>query len=167
MGQPEVYATTAVGILASGLIFGDRDLTRAGVHVVGSLALAGTLSTASKFIVGRQRPSIGDDADVFAPLSGNDAFPSGHTVMAFALAASLSDEIHRPWASVLLYTAATGTAWSRVHDHRHWLSDVAAGAILGVASAKFVNGKWTVFGVRAPQILPGPGGVTVGWNGTF
>lgn len=166
-GQPEVYLTTVGGLLASGLISGNDDLTRAGIHVAGSLALAGTVSTISKLVIGRERPSMGDDADVFEPFSGNDAFPSGHTTMAFALAASLSDEIDRPWATVLLYAGATGTAWSRVHDHRHWLSDVAAGAVVGIASAKFVNGKWSILGLRVPQILPGPKGVTVGWNGTF
>lgn len=167
MGQPEVYLTVGGGLLATGLTLGDRDITRAGIHVLGSLALAGTVSTTTKFLLGRERPTPDGDADIFQPLSGNDAFPSGHTTMAFALAASLSDEIRRPWATVLLYGAATGTAWSRVHDHRHWLSDVAAGAMLGVASAKFVNGRWSILGLRAPQILPENGGVAISWTSQF
>ena len=57
--------------------------------------------------------------------------PSGHTTMAFALATALSDDIHRTWASVGLYTMATGVAWSRLNDNRHWLSDVAGGRSRG------------------------------------
>ncbi|MBA3260119.1 MAG: phosphatase PAP2 family protein, partial [Gemmatimonadales bacterium] len=101
--------------------------------------------------MGRGRP---DDL-----LQDEPAMPSGHTAMAFALATSLADDINRPWASVGLYTMAGAVGWSRINDDRHWLSDVAAGAVLGIASAKFASGKWTIFGLRAPSVLAGPEGV--------
>ena len=82
------------------------------------------------------------------PFSGADAFPSGHTTMAFALATSLADELRRPWVTVGLMTAAAGTGWSRVNDNKHWLSDVVAGTALGVTAAQLVERRWTVFGWR-------------------
>ena len=93
--------------------------------------------------------------------------PSGHATIAFALATSLSDDIHRPWASVGLYGLATGVAWSRINDNRHWLTDVTAGALLGITSAKLVSGRWRIFGLHPPSVLASPGVVSIGWQGTF
>lgn len=45
------------------------------------------------------------------------------------------------------------TAWSRINDNRHWLSDVVAGAIIGITSSKLMNGKWRVLGVSGPRVL--------------
>jgi membrane-associated phospholipid phosphatase len=87
--------------------------------------------------------------------------------MAFALATSLSDDINRTWATIGLYTLATGVGWSRMNDDRHWLSDVAAGAILGVSSAKVVNGRWRIFNLRPPTILLGPRHAGLAWQLSF
>ena len=55
--------------------------------------------------------------------------------MAFALAASVSNEVHFWPAQVGLYGAATLTGWSRINDNKHWLSDVLGGAAVGITSA--------------------------------
>ena len=167
MGQPEVFATVGLGVLGAGLVSGDDGLTRAGARITTSLAIAGGALTVLKAAIGRRRPLDTRNAFSFHPFSGNDAFPSGHTTMAFALAASVSDEVHSPVASVLLYTAATGTAWSRTNDNKHWLSDVVAGAALGITSAKLVNGRWRIFGLRPPAFLLAPGQAALRWNGQF
>ena len=76
-------------------------------------------------------------------------------------AGGLGDEIGSVPVSVALYGAAGLTAWSRVNDNRHWASDVAAGALVGIASAKLMNGRWRVFGISAPGFLLEPGGVGI------
>jgi membrane-associated phospholipid phosphatase len=166
-GQVEVYGTITLGLVAAGLIGHEDELTRAGGRLAATLALAGATSTAFKYASGRPRPSESTDADVYAPFSGDDAMPSGHSTVAFALATSLADDIHRTWASVGLYTLATGVAWSRLNDNRHWLSDVAAGAVLGVTSAKLVNGRWRLFHLRPPSILLAPSHAAIAWQITF
>ena len=93
--------------------------------------------------------------------------PSGHSTMAFALATSLSDDIHRPWATVGLYGMASAVAWSRVNDNRHWFSDVATGALVGITSSKLASGRWRIFGLRPPSIIAAPGGMSIGWHGSF
>jgi membrane-associated phospholipid phosphatase len=166
-GQPEVYVSITLGMVAAGLVSRDDDLTRAGGRLAATLALAGAASTATKFVFGRPRPSESDEADVFAPFSGEDAMPSGHSTIAFALATALADDIQKTWASVGLYTLATGVAWSRLNDDRHWLSDVAAGAVVGVVSAKLVNGRWRLFHLRPPSILLGPRHAGLAWQVQF
>ena len=68
-----------------------------------------------------------------------DAFPSGHTSTAFALA-TLFASVYRDkiWVGIISYTLATGVAWSRVYDNKHWPSDVLIGAALGYAIGKTV-----------------------------
>ena len=92
---------------------------------------------------------------------------SGHTVIAFSLATALSQEIHKPWATVGLYTLATGTAWARVYQNDHWVSDVAVAAAVGIASAKLATGRLTIFGLRAPVPLATSNGLGLMWHGTF
>lgn len=159
MGQPEVYATVTLGLVGAGLVSGDSRITRTGARAASSLALTGAAVYGGKYLMGRGRPD--------QLLRDEPAMPSGHTAMAFALATSLSDDIGRPWATVGLYTMAGAVGWSRINDNRHWLSDVAAGAVLGIASAKFASGRWTIFGLRAPSVLAGPEGVGVGWEAEF
>lgn len=166
-GQPEVYGTISIGMVAAGLISQNSELTRAGGRLAATLALAGAASTATKFLFGRPRPSETDEADVFAPFSGEDAMPSGHSTIAFALATALADDIQETWASVGLYSLAAGVAWSRLNDDRHWLSDVAAGAVVGITSAKLVNGRWRLFHLRPPRVLLGPRHAGLAWQVQF
>ena len=87
--------------------------------------------------------------------------------MAFALATSLADEIHRPWATVGLYGMATAVGWSRINDNRHWLSDIAAGALIGITSSKLVTGRWRIFGLTLPRCSWLLVKMSIGWHGSF
>jgi membrane-associated phospholipid phosphatase len=167
IGQPEVYGTVTLGLLGAGLISGNDEVTRAGGRLAATLALAGVTSTGLKWAMGRPRPNESSDADGYVPFSGQDAMPSGHTTMAFAMATALADDIDRTWATVGLYTLATGVGWSRMNDNKHWLTDVAAGAVIGVTSAKLVNGRWRIFNLRAPSILLGPNHAGLAWQLSF
>jgi membrane-associated phospholipid phosphatase len=166
-GQPEVYVPVTLGLLGTGILSGNDQITRSGARLATTLVLVGAASGLGKLALGRPRPSESLDADGYVPFSGHEAMPSGHTAVAFALATALGDDIDRPWARVGLYGIASGVAWSRMNDNRHWLSDVAAGAVLGVVSAKIVNGRWRVFNLRPPQILLGPKQTGIAWQVTF
>lgn len=166
-GQVEVYGPITAGLVAAGLISGDDGVTRAGGRLAATLALTGATSSFMKLALGRPRPNQSLDADGYVPFSGQESMPSGHSAVAFALATSLADDIGSPWASVGLYTLATGVAWSRLNDNQHWLSDVAAGAALGIVSAKVVNGRWRLFHLQPPSILLGRGHAGIAWQFAF
>ncbi|MGH7498642.1 MAG: phosphatase PAP2 family protein [Gemmatimonadales bacterium] len=166
-GQPETYGTVTLGLAAAGLISGNSKLTKTAGRLGASLLLAGGTGLLAKEMLGRPRPDHSLDADGYSPFSGQDAMPSGHTTVAFALATSLADDIHNPWASVGLYGMATAVGWSRINDNRHWLSDVAAGALIGITSSKLASGRWRIFGLRPPSVIAAPGGMSIGWRGEF
>jgi membrane-associated phospholipid phosphatase len=165
MGEPEIYGTIGLGTLTVGVITGNDRITRAGGRISGGLLIAAATTTFLKHATGRGRPSHFSDAHRFRPFSGRDSWPSGHATMAFALAASVSDEIHSTPVTVTLYSAATLTGWSRMNDNRHWLSDVLAGAAVGIISAKLMNGRWSVLGINGPRFLLEPErvGVSLGF----
>lgn len=76
-----------------------------------------------------------------------NSFPSGHTTTAFVGAEMMNQEFgwRSPWYSVAGYTMATATGVLRVMNNRHWLSDVVAGAGIGILTTKFsywLYSKW-------------------------
>jgi membrane-associated phospholipid phosphatase len=176
-GEPIWWGGITVGLTAAGLIIGDADVTRAGGRAMTSVAASALLSTGIKHLLGRSRPAEGVGAFEFHPLNSYKdsngvelrlSMPSGHTTAAFAVATSLADDIGSPVADVLLYALATGTGWSRMNDDRHWLTDTAFGAILGITTAKVVNGRWRIFSLRPPAFLVGEEGtVALSWQLSF
>jgi membrane-associated phospholipid phosphatase len=162
IGQPEVYGTVGLGLVGIGLLAHDRGLERSGARVLASIALAYVATGGSKLVTGRSRPyESPTSAFQFHPFSGHQSLPSAHATAAFALAASLADDIHSVPADVALYGLAAGTAWSRLNDDDHWLSDTVLGAAIGVASAKLVSGRWRLFRIRPPRFLVSPSGAAV------
>lgn len=70
--------------------------------------------------------------------SSNNSFPSGHTATAFAGAEFLWQEYKDKsiWFGISGYAVAAGTGIFRIVNNRHWLTDVAAGAGIGILSTK-------------------------------
>ena len=72
------------------------------------------------------------------PEGGGFSFPSGHTTAAFASATVL--QRHFGWkVGIPAYGAASYVAASRIQGKRHYLSDVAFGAALGIVAGRTVN----------------------------
>jgi membrane-associated phospholipid phosphatase len=72
------------------------------------------------------------------PYVDHRSFPSGHTSSSFAGACFMCTELGEsmPVLSVAGYACAVTTAVIRLMKSRHWLKDVMAGAVIGVASVK-------------------------------
>lgn len=96
--------------------------------VSDALSVAAMAATVNgiKYTVKRTRPDG----------SRNNSFPSGHTATAFMTATMLHREYgwRSPWFSIGGYTAAAVTGVSRLLNNKHWMTDVAAGAAIGIGS---------------------------------
>lgn len=66
------------------------------------------------------------------------SFPSGHTALSFMAAEFLHQEYGHvsAWYSIVGYSVATATGFLRIYNDKHWLSDVMAGAGIGILSTK-------------------------------
>ena len=80
----------------------------------------GIITYGMKRSFGRERPNG----------SCCQSFPSGHTSHSFTIAA-ISHELYGEVVGVLAYGIAVLVAVSRIHDNKHYLSDVIFGAALG------------------------------------
>lgn len=91
-----------------------------------SAAIMATTVNGLKYTVQRPRPDG----------SANNSFPSGHTATAFMTATMLHKEYgwRSPWFSIGGYTVATVTGVSRILNNKHWMTDIAAGAAIGIGS---------------------------------
>ena len=100
---------------------------------------AGVVTPILKRAFGRARPSQGEGAHSFhtpAKSSPYESFPSGHATNAFAFATAVAGHYDNWIVPTIVYTLASGVAFSRVNDRAHFPSDVLAGALIGRAVAK-------------------------------
>ena len=117
-----VYALNAFGVK------GKNNMRDRSVLFVTSYAIMATTILGLKSIVHEERPDG----------SSNNSFPSGHTATAFAGAEFLWQEYKDKsiWYGIAGYAVATGTGLFRIYNNRHWLTDVTAGAGIGILSTK-------------------------------
>lgn len=117
-----VYALNGLGIKGKHNLK-DRTIIMATSYLI----MSGTVLSL-KSITHEQRP----DGSSF------NSFPSGHTATAFAGAEFLLQEYKDTslWYGIVGYAVATGTGLFRMYNNRHWLTDVAAGAGIGILSTK-------------------------------
>jgi undecaprenyl-diphosphatase len=66
------------------------------------------------------------------------SFPSGHTAVATTMAITLGLILRRWWVWMLGAVWVVWMVWSRTYLHAHWLSDVIAGLLEGIAVATLV-----------------------------
>ncbi len=67
-----------------------------------------------------------------APITFFRSFPSGHTMMAFGLAATLAFLFRKKWASILFFLWALTIGISRIYLCQHYFVDALWGMLFGV-----------------------------------
>jgi len=148
-GEGWIEGGLAVSCSGLGLILEEERLACFGRDLGESLLISTVLVTGLKVAVGRTRPN-GDDF----------SFPSGHSIVAFCSA----PVIERYWgwgAGVPAYLLAAVTGLARVEDSRHYLSDVLAGATLGILVGESVLRHPGNLSVSA---FPGGAGLRLAFN---
>ncbi len=148
----------SVGIWLLGIWCKRPRWQQAAVACLLSAVVAGSLVSAVRLTVGRTRPDAtletararlgyepkpiislghllpdGQMMDGFYGIKRPamfQAFPSGHSATSVATAATLV--VTLPECGVVLVPVAAGVCWSRLYLHKHHLSDVLVGALVGL-----------------------------------
>jgi hypothetical protein len=120
-------AVTAFALNVSG-VKGRNKPVRAAISWGGGMLIEGILVNSIKYSTRVRRPDG----------TSRNSFPSGHTATAFMSASFLHKEYAHvnPLYSVLGYTMSSYTGISRSLNNRHWLSDILAGAGIGILSTE-------------------------------
>jgi membrane-associated phospholipid phosphatase len=77
------------------------------------------------------------DHDSYKSVTSLNAFVSGHTATVFSIATVIATEYKDTrLVPLVAYSSASLAGLSRLTEHRHWASDVFAGAVLGYVCGK-------------------------------
>ena len=126
-GQFALHAAAGLAFYRIGRGAASPHLAVFGADLVRAQILAQGTTQALKVTIGRTRPD-----------GTSHSFPSGHSSTMFATATVLQG--HYGWkAGVPAYAAAAYVAAGRIQTRRHYLSDVAFGAALGVVAGRTVT----------------------------
>ena len=166
-GNSAIAFPVMMGFYFYGNFWENEKVERTALLAAESFLVTSLFTGALKVIMGRTRPFDGVSADEFkGPTTSNNAFPSGHTSTAFAIATVVVNEYeHVPLIAPLSYGIATMTGYSRLNDNKHWASDVVFGAALGYFTSKTIlklhsNKKGRHFTIY-PRVDNGGGGLVL------
>jgi membrane-associated phospholipid phosphatase len=141
------------------ILFHNYRAFRVALLATQAAAASGLWTRVGKILTGRMRPgeTYGDPEyrsdhwfGPFGQFNGDynsrrgigsfDAFPSGHTGAAFAVATVFADQ-YRDYKAVPVtaYSLAALVGISRLIEHQHWVSDVFVGAVVGYFCGKQVS----------------------------
>ena len=146
LGNTPEQVAFSLGTYAYGRLFHAPKVAHLGMDLLQAQILTEILVEPIKFAVHRERPDG----------SNHQSFPSGHAAVTFATATVI--ERHLGWRKSLLgYTIASYVAMSRLHDNRHYLSDILFGAAVGSIAGRTVVHHAADYWSFAPVSLPGGG----------
>jgi undecaprenyl-diphosphatase len=116
--------------LAAVWLLGDAEWKRTAAWLAAAIVITAALVLVVKFSVRRARPA-GEWGAVYRKTDPH-SFPSGHAVRA-AMLAVLGASLGPPWFGMILILWAPLVAFARIAMGVHYLSDVLAGIVLGIA----------------------------------
>ncbi|WP_295718704.1 phosphatase PAP2 family protein [Mucilaginibacter sp.] len=129
------------GTLIYGLVSNNETAKRNGIETIINLGASVLVTDLLKVTVNRTRPADRYPNDVFVNSpTHNQSFPSGHTSLAFATAATLSIQYHKWYVTVPAYLWASSVGYSRMYLGKHYPTDVLAGAAVGIGTS--YAGHW-------------------------
>ncbi len=155
-----------VGLAGAALVAldgSDPRRSRTGFAATEASAAALMIATGFKYAVGRARPEEGlgnHSFDAFSTSNRNNAFPSRHTAVAWAVATPFALEYDAPW----LYGVAAMTNLARVGSREHWVSDTVAGSLLGYGLGRIFWESSQPHGKNAPRVMLGLNGINLAWE---
>lgn len=157
-GRAIVAATYMEGLFAR-----SAPVRETGLRMAEATLFSDVIVASLKFAVKRSRPDANRGSGTYHPFAGwkrdgRQSFPSHHTSFAFSLATVSSERIGRGFGWIG-YPLAGLVGLSRIHDDRHWASDVLAGAAIGTATGLWVARRGRkengVCGVTPIPMAPG------------
>jgi membrane-associated phospholipid phosphatase len=174
LGTFEVTTGGLLGLAIVALRTSDVLLWQGAVGALAGVTIGGLATQAIKHVGCRARPRLVDGWGVGPPgihgaaerlgffhwpclrERGYDGFPSGHAMIAFAVASALLGCVPAPRCAALL--VAGGVALSRIVLNAHFLSDVMVGGLVGWwageagvwLATRYTLSSWRVV-ARSPQ----------------
>jgi hypothetical protein len=142
MGNGLVVLGGSALLYTVGALSKESNTSCAGLQNMKAVLISSAFIFGVKHLTHRSRPFMNQGSRNWNLLSDEwqfTSFPSGHATFAFATATSLSCVSRKKIVPIIAYTLAGSVALSRIHDNKHWSSDVLAGAAIGTAFSLTIN----------------------------
>ena len=152
IGSTELLLPAAAATYFIGRHVGATRVQHLGMDEIEAALLAEGFVEGLKLAVRRERP-----IEIGGGQSKTYSFPSGHAALTFAMATVLQQHLGYR-AAIPTYTIATYVAMSRLHDNRHYASDVVFGAAMGVVIGRTVTWHGRNF-YASPMLLRDGAGI--------
>jgi membrane-associated phospholipid phosphatase len=149
MGNTAVVLGAAATTYLVGRRTGGNRLQHLGMDLIEATIIGEGTAEIAKLAIRRQRPTNPDGQQ-----SAGYSMPSGHATVTFAAATVLQQHLGYK-AAIPTYLIASYVAMSRLHDNRHYASDVVMGAATGIIAGRSVTYHGRNFWGAAPAIVPG------------
>jgi len=105
------------------------------LYIGSSVIISAIIAEILKYSVNRTRPFITHPVLENITIVQTPSFPSGHTVIAFALSVSLCIAFNKKYVWIISLLWAFTVLYSRLHLGVHYPSDVLGGMIIGAGFA--------------------------------
>lgn len=141
--QEPLYAASA-GVLLTAALLRDGPTWRTGTRILAAHLLATGLRGIAKQLVDRTRPEAAARRGDYVLRKGQrhesdfNSFPSGHTAGAVAVAMAVGRD--NPGARLPALALATLAGVAQVIRSKHFVTDVLAGAAIGLVAEALVDG---------------------------
>jgi membrane-associated phospholipid phosphatase len=144
IGNTGTLLGASLGTWAVGKLAGNHDVSHVGLDALRAIGESEAILQTMKYTIRRERPDH----------SSGYAFPSGHAADTFAVASVIQRHLSLKW-SILAYSVSGYVGMSRLHDNRHYLSDVVFGAALGTVVGRNVTrhggSNFALFPIAVPR----------------
>ena len=128
IGQTATLAASSLTVYAIGRMRDQPKVSHIGMDLIRALLVDEALTEGLKLSAHRERPDGSNDR----------SFPSGHASTTFAVATVLERHLDwKMWGPAYLFSSYV--AMSRLHENRHFASDVAFGAAVGIIAGRTVT----------------------------
>jgi membrane-associated phospholipid phosphatase len=147
------------GTFILGLTLNEQAGRNEAYRMLEAAAFGGVTSELFRFAGGRERPDETHSPNAWR--KGGNSFPSMHSTMAGAIGTVFAESgptEYRWLRRIIGYGVVGYTAYSRLHDNAHWLSDVVAGTAVGVYSGAYTLGRQYSHHELSFNLSPGEAG---------
>ena len=128
------WAILSAGLAGTGVITDNPGHYKTLRLLTESFIITSIYTGLAKVILGRERPNVKNSQGrflFFERATRHRSMPSGHTAAAFTFATVLAENYDNLYIKIPAYTLAVCAGLERIEHHKHWMSDVIIGGLIG------------------------------------
>ncbi len=155
----EFMASSIAVLYLYALIDKNNEVRNLSLRLAEAAIYSEAINLSIKFASGRSRPYHAESAfdfNLFKTNFDQTSFPSGHSTLAFAYSSVIAKEYNNFFWKFGWYGLAVMTAYARVYNNKHWLSDIILGSAIGLFVGEFVNNHKTNQRLNTPNEFAAP-----------